>query len=76
MVTADMKQMSNDYIRAATMAGYGVTLYMGLASIPILDIEAVRATAIRDEDIIVDVIDYGIPPGPAHRCARSKTLPN
>jgi len=62
MVTADMKQMSNDYLRAATMAGYGVTLYMGLGiPIPILDIEAVRATAIRDEDIIVDVIDYGIP---------------
>lgn len=62
MVTADMKQMSNDYIRAATMAGYGVTLYMGLGiPIPVLDIEAVRATAIRDEDIIVDVIDYGIP---------------
>ena len=62
MVTADMKAMSRDYLRAATMTGYGVTLYMGLGiPIPILDIEAVRDTAIRDEDILVDVIDYGIP---------------
>jgi len=62
MVTAEMKAMSREYIRAATMTGYGVTLYMGLGiPIPILDIEGVRATAIRDEDIVVDVVDYGIP---------------
>ncbi len=62
MVTADMKAMSGEYVRAATMTGYGVTLYMGLGiPIPILDLEAVRSTAIRDEDIMVDVIDYGIP---------------
>jgi len=29
--------------------------------IPILDREMVRSTAIRDEDIIVDVLDYGVP---------------
>jgi uncharacterized protein (DUF39 family)/CBS domain-containing protein len=62
MVTADMKEMSPDYLRAATMAGYGVTVYMGLGiPIPVLDIETVRDTAVRDEDIFVDIIDYGIP---------------
>jgi len=62
MVTADMKEMSPDYLRAATMTGYGVTLYVGLGiPIPVLDIETVRSTAVRDEDIVVDIIDYGIP---------------
>lgn len=62
MVTGDMKQMDTEYIRAATMKGYGVTLYVGLGiPIPVLDIETVRSTAVRDEDIWVDVIDYGIP---------------
>lgn len=62
MVTGDMKQMNTEYIRAATMKGYGVTLYVGLGiPIPVLDIETVRSTAVRDEDIWVDVIDYGVP---------------
>jgi uncharacterized protein (DUF39 family)/CBS domain-containing protein len=62
MVTGDMKAMSPDYLRAATMKGYGVTLYNGLGiPIPVLDLETVRAAAVRDEDIFVDVIDYGIP---------------
>ena len=35
MVTGDLKSMSPDYLRAATMTGYGVTLYVGLG-IPFL----------------------------------------
>jgi CBS domain-containing protein len=62
MVTGDLKKMSQDFLRAATMSGYGVTLYVGLGvPIPVVDKEVVRATAVRDEDIHVDVIDYGIP---------------
>lgn len=62
MVTGDMKQMDSEYLRAATMKGYGVTLYVGLGiPIPVLDIETVRSCAVKDEDIWVDVIDYGIP---------------
>jgi len=62
MVTGDMKEMNTDYIRAATMTGYGVTLYVGLGiPIPVLDLETVRSTAVRDEDIWVDIIDYGTP---------------
>ncbi|OPY35921.1 MAG: Inosine-5'-monophosphate dehydrogenase [Methanoregula sp. PtaU1.Bin051] len=62
MVTGDLKQMSQDFLRAATMTGYGVTLYVGLGvPLPVIDKEVVRATAVRDEDISVDLIDYGIP---------------
>ena len=62
MVTGDLKQMSRDYLRAATMSGYGVTLYVGLGvPLPVIDIDVVRATAVRDEDITVDILDYGVP---------------
>ena len=62
MVTGDMKKMAPDYLAAATMFGYGVTLYVGLGiPLPVLDLDVVRATAVRDEDISVDIIDYGVP---------------
>jgi CBS domain-containing protein len=44
------------------MTGYGVTLYVGLGiPLPVLDLDVVRATAVRDEDISVDLLDYGVP---------------
>lgn len=62
MVTGDMTRMSQDFLRAATMFGYGVTLYVGLGiPLPVIDTDVVRATAVRDEDLTVDLIDYGIP---------------
>ncbi len=62
MVTADMKEMSQDFLRAATFEGYGVTLYNGVGvPLPVIDIEVVRATAVRDEDITTSIIDYGVP---------------
>ena len=62
MVTGDLKQMSPRFLRAATMHGYGVTLYIGVGvPIPVLDLDIVRDTAVRDEDIQVSVIDYGVP---------------
>lgn len=62
MTTGDMNGMSPEYLRAATMHGYGVTLYLGVGvPIPILDLAAVRATAVTDADIAVDVVDYGVP---------------
>ena len=62
MVTGDLKKMSQDFLRAATMFGYGVTLYVGLGvPLPVIDTDVVRATAVRDEDITVDLLDYGIP---------------
>jgi L-aspartate semialdehyde sulfurtransferase len=62
MVTGNMKEMSQDYVRAATMQGYGVTLYIGVGiPIPVVDLDVVRSTAVRDEDISVDLLDYGVP---------------
>ncbi|MEN6395044.1 MAG: homocysteine biosynthesis protein [Methanoregula sp.] len=62
MVTGNLKEMSPDYLRAATMTGYGVTLYVGLGvPLPVLDLDVVRATAVRDKDLSVDIIDYGVP---------------
>ncbi len=62
MTTGDMKDMSSDYIRAAIMHRYGPTLYVGIGiPLPVLDIDVVRATAIRDEDIMVSIRDYGVP---------------
>jgi uncharacterized protein (DUF39 family)/CBS domain-containing protein len=62
MVTADMKEMSQEYLRAATMTGYGVTMYIGVGvPLPVIDLDVVRSTAVRDEDIRVNVIDYGVP---------------
>jgi uncharacterized protein (DUF39 family)/CBS domain-containing protein len=62
MVTADMKEMSQEYLRAATMTGYGVTMYIGVGvPLPVIDLDVVRSTAVKDEDIRVNVIDYGIP---------------
>ncbi len=61
-VTGNMKSMSPDFLRAATMHQYGVSLYVGVGvPIPILDQEMVRSTAVRDEDITVDLLDYGVP---------------
>ncbi|MDD3976982.1 MAG: homocysteine biosynthesis protein [Methanomicrobium sp.] len=62
MTTGNLKDMSPDFLRAASFTGYGVSLYLGLGvPIPVTDIEIVRNTAIRDEDIKTSVVDYGVP---------------
>jgi uncharacterized protein (DUF39 family) len=59
-VTGDLKQMSSEYLRAASITGYGVSLAVGIGvPIPILDEEMARCTAVRDGDIVAPVIDYG-----------------
>jgi uncharacterized protein (DUF39 family)/predicted transcriptional regulator len=62
MTTGDIKGMSQEFMRAATFTGYGPTLYTGVGiPIPVLDIDVVRATAVRDEDIVTSIIDFGVP---------------
>ncbi len=62
MTSANMKDMSTDYIRAATMTGYGVTMYVGVGvPIPVLNEEIVKHTAVRDEDLKTNIVDYGTP---------------
>lgn len=62
MTCGNMKDMSCDYLRAATMTGYGVTMYVGVGvPIPLINEDIVKNTAIRDEDIITEIVDYGTP---------------
>jgi uncharacterized protein (DUF39 family) len=59
MVTGDLKAMSATYLRAVSIAGYGVSLAVGIGvPIPILDEELARSTAVRDREILAPVIDY------------------
>ncbi|MDV0442255.1 homocysteine biosynthesis protein [Methanorbis furvi] len=60
MTTGDIKEMSLEYIRAATMTGYGVTMYVGVGvPIPLLNEDIVKHTAVRDEDLVTSIVDYG-----------------
>lgn len=58
-VFGDLKQMSPKWLVGYSFLGYGVTLNVGIGiPIPILDEEIVKYTAVKDEDIYTQVIDY------------------
>lgn len=58
-VMGDLKQMSADWLRGASFRGYGATLSVGIGvPIPILNEEMARYTAVKDEDIWTQIIDY------------------
>jgi uncharacterized protein (DUF39 family)/NAD-dependent dihydropyrimidine dehydrogenase PreA subunit len=62
MVQGDLKQMSSEFLRAASFPGYGCTLYVGLGiPIPILDADLARRTGVADEDISTTIHDYSVP---------------
>ncbi|RLG34038.1 hypothetical protein DRN98_03080 [Methanosarcinales archaeon] len=62
MVKGDMKGMDPEFLRGASFKRYGTTLYVGLGvPIPILNEKIAENTGVRDEDLMTDVIDYGIP---------------
>ncbi|MGQ9460187.1 MAG: homocysteine biosynthesis protein [Candidatus Bathyarchaeaceae archaeon] len=62
MVRGDCKKMSSEFIRGASFTKYGTTLYVGIGiPIPILNEELAKKTAILDEEILTDIVDYGIP---------------
>jgi uncharacterized protein (DUF39 family)/predicted transcriptional regulator len=62
MVRGDCKKMSAEFIRGATFTKYGTTLYVGIGiPIPILNEEMAKKVAIRDEEIFVSIVDYGVP---------------
>lgn len=55
----DLKTMSGEWLVGVSFQGYGVSLAVGVGiPIPILDEEIVKYTAVRDEDIVAQVIDY------------------
>ena len=60
-VTADLKEMSTNYIRACTFAKYGVSLFVGIGiPIPVIDEEMVEFLKVTDEDITVGITDYSV----------------
>ncbi len=62
MVRGNAKKMNTEFLRGATFTRYGTTLYLGLGiPIPILNEGIVKKTAIRDEAIFTNVVDYGVP---------------
>jgi uncharacterized protein (DUF39 family)/CBS domain-containing protein len=62
MVRGNAKKMNGEFLRGASYSRYGTTLYVGLGiPIPILNEGLARKTAIRDEEIFTNVVDYGVP---------------
>jgi uncharacterized protein (DUF39 family)/predicted transcriptional regulator len=62
MVRGDCKQMNSEFIRGTSFTKYGTTIYVGIGiPIPILNEELAKKTAILDEEILTDIVDYGIP---------------
>lgn len=62
----DLKGMSAKWLRGVSYLGYGVSLQVGVGlPIPILDSESLRHTAVKDEEIVAQVVDYseGYPQG-------------
>jgi uncharacterized protein (DUF39 family) len=59
-VMGDLKQMKPKWLVGASIQGYGCSLYVGLGMpIPILNEEMAQYTAISDEEIFTQVVDYG-----------------
>jgi L-aspartate semialdehyde sulfurtransferase len=60
-VTGDMKEMSADFIRGASLTGYGTSLMVGIGiPIPVINEDIAHFTGISDRDIFCQVVDYGI----------------
>ncbi|MFH1413723.1 MAG: homocysteine biosynthesis protein [Candidatus Omnitrophota bacterium] len=58
-VIGDLKHMKPQWLVGTSMLGYGVSLSVGIGvPIPILDEEILKYTAIRDEEIYTQIIDY------------------
>jgi uncharacterized protein (DUF39 family)/predicted transcriptional regulator len=61
-VKGDLKQMNSTYLKGVNFEKYGTSLFVGLGiPIPILNEGLAEKTAIKDENIITNVVDYGIP---------------
>jgi len=59
-VMGDLKQMSPKWLVGVSIIGYGCSLSVGLGiPIPILNEEMATYTAISDDEIFTQVIDYG-----------------
>jgi uncharacterized protein (DUF39 family) len=59
-VMGDLKQMSPEWLKGVSLQGYGCSLAVGLGiPIPLLNEEMAQYTAISDEDLFTQIIEYG-----------------
>ncbi|MBO8125854.1 MAG: homocysteine biosynthesis protein [Firmicutes bacterium] len=58
----NLKEMDHRFLKAAFFHNYGVSLYVGIGvPIPVLDKDMALNLAVRDEDIVTKIFDYGVP---------------
>lgn len=58
-VNGDLKSMSSEWLRGASIRGYGVSLAVGIGvPIPIIDEEAAKFVSVKDEEIFTQIVDY------------------
>ncbi|MBW1990136.1 MAG: homocysteine biosynthesis protein [Deltaproteobacteria bacterium] len=58
-VMGDLKTMDPEWLRGVSILGYGTSLAVGLGiPIPLLDEDMARQTAVTDEDIVTQIVDY------------------
>ena len=58
-VFGDLKQMRPEWLAGTSMQGYGTTLTVGIGiPIPILDEELCRYTAVKDDGLWTQIVDY------------------
>ncbi len=57
----NLKEMSDRFIAGASITGYGASLFVGIGiPIPILNERIAEKTAIRNENLTTNILDYGI----------------
>ena len=58
-VLGDLKQMGPEWLVGTSMQGYGTTLTVGIGiPIPILNEEICRYTAVKDDELYTQIVDY------------------
>ena len=58
-VLGDLKQMKPEWLLGTSMQGYGTTITVGIGiPIPILDEKICRYTAVKDDELWAQVVDY------------------
>lgn len=58
-VIGDLREMNTQYLRAASLTGYGVSLSLGFGlPIPVVDEEVMAYCAISDAEITYPIVDY------------------
>ncbi len=58
----DLKQMTSEYLRGVTYTKYGTSMFVGVGiPIPILNEGLAKKTAVSDNEVLTDVVDYGVP---------------